>query len=170
MPGTKEEGSTPAVGMSDLERQVVDVFVDGVKVLGLPRSIGEIYGMLFIVPEPLSLDDLVNRLSISKGSASQGLRTLKDLGAVKEIDVEGVRRTYYEADVELKQLVGGLIREQVRPHLESGQLKVGRLLELVGDQNDPKLQEFYDERIEKLEIWMRRGRMVLPLLQKVLGQ
>ncbi|MEM9237311.1 MAG: hypothetical protein AAGB14_11070, partial [Verrucomicrobiota bacterium] len=95
MPTTKEEGSTPAIRMNDLERQVVDVFVDGVKVLGMPRSIGEIYGMLFIAPEPLSLDDLVNRLSISKGSASQGLRTLRDLGAVKETEVKGVRRTYY---------------------------------------------------------------------------
>lgn len=170
MPNTREEGSTPAISMSDLERQVVDVFVDGVKVLGLPRSIGEIYGMLFIAPEPLSLDDLVNRLSISKGSASQGLRTLRDLGAVKETGVEGVRRTYYEADVELKGLVGGFIREQVRPHLESGQLKVGRLQELVGEEEDPGLRSFYDERVEKLEIWMRRGRMVIPLLQKVLGQ
>ncbi|MEM1083920.1 MAG: transcriptional regulator [Verrucomicrobiota bacterium] len=170
MPTTKEEGSTPAIRMNDLERQVVDVFVDGVKVLGMPRSIGEIYGMLFIAPEPLSLDDLVNRLSISKGSASQGLRTLRDLGAVKETEVKGVRRTYYEADVELKRLVGGFIREQVRPHLENGQLKVGNLLELVGEEEDPELRKFYDERVEKLEIWMRRGRMVLPLLQKVLGQ
>ena len=32
---------------------------DGVKVLGLPRSIGEIYGLLFISRHPLSLDDLV---------------------------------------------------------------------------------------------------------------
>jgi HTH-type transcriptional regulator, glycine betaine synthesis regulator len=156
--------------MTALEQQVVDVFVDGVRVLGLPRSIGEIYGLLFIAPQPLSLDDFVSRLGMSKGSASQGLRTLRDLGAVKESSVEGARRVYYEADIELKRLVGGFVREQVRPHLESGQLKVGRLLEAVGEEEDPVLREFYDERVAKLETWMRRGRMVLPLLQKVLGQ
>ena len=170
MPSTQEDGSTPAISINDLEKQVVDVFVDGVRVLGLPRSIGEIYGLLFIAPKPLSLDDFVSRLGISKGSASQGLRTLRDLGAVKETSGEGVRRVYYEADVELKRLVGGFVREQVRPHLESGQLKVGRLLESVAEVEDPELREFYDERVEKLETWMRRGRMVLPLLQKVLGQ
>ncbi len=149
---------------------MIEVFVDGVKVLGLPRSIGEIYGLLFISPEPQSLDDLVHRLGISKGSASQGLRTLKELGAVKDTSGSVSRRTYYQADIELKRLVGGFIREQLRPHLESGQLKVGRLVEAVSEQDDPEMQQFYDERIERLEFWMRRGRQVLPIVQKVLGQ
>lgn len=149
---------------------MVQVFADGVKVIGLPRSLGELYGLLFISPEPLSLDDLVAKLSISKGSASQGLRALKDLGAIREIEVDGARRTFFEADVELKRLVGGFIREQVRPHLESGQIKVSRLLETAAEEPDADRRNFYDLRIEKLEKWMRRGRMVLPLLQKVLGE
>ena len=136
----------------------------------MPRSIGEIYGLLFISPDPQSLDDLVSRLGISKGSASQGLRTLKELGAVKETSVDGNRRTYYQAGVELKPLVGGFVREQLRPHLESGQLKVGRLVEAVGEEEDPEKREFYDERVARLEVWMRRGRQVLPIIQKVLGQ
>lgn len=160
----------PAAELSSLERQVIDVFVDGVKVLGLPRSVGEIYGLLFVSREPLALDDLVARLGISKGSASQGLRTLKGLGAVQDCEVEGTRRAHYEAASDLKRLVGGFIREQVRPHLESGQLKVGRLQEAIGEEEDPELRKFYDERVEKLENWMRRGRMVLPMLQKILGQ
>jgi hypothetical protein len=47
---------------------------------------------------------------------------------------------------------------------------VGRLQELVGEEEDAERRAFYDERVGKLEIWMRRGRMVIPLLQKVLGQ
>lgn len=170
VPQLEDEDATPVAALTALERQVVEVFVDGVRVLGLPRSLGEIYGLLFVSPEPLSLDDLVTRLGISKGSASQGLRTLKELGAVMEDAGVGSRRTYFRAHAELKPLVGGFIREQVRPHLESGQLKVGRLLEAVAGEEDPDLREFYDERVARLEGWMRRGRMVLPLLQKVLGQ
>ncbi|BCX48282.1 transcriptional regulator family [Haloferula helveola] len=170
MPEVQEDGATPVAGLSSLERQVVDVFVDGVRVLGLPGSVGEIYGLLYVSRAPLSLDDLVLRLGISKGSASQGLRTLKGLGAVKEAEVAGARRTHYEAAVDLKRLVGGFIREQVRPHLESGQLKVGRLQEAVAAEDDRETREFYDERVAKLEGWMRRGRMLLPLMQKVLGQ
>lgn len=166
--GADEPGEFPTPG--ELERQVVQVFVDGVRVLGLPKSLGEIYGLIFISPEPLSLDDLVEGLGMSKGSASQGLRALKGLGAIREISVEGSRRTYYVADVELKRLVGGFIREQVRPHLESGQAKIARLLEGAGAERDAVRRDFYFQRIEKLQAWMRSGRMVLPVLQKVLGQ
>jgi DNA-binding transcriptional regulator GbsR (MarR family) len=158
--------------LDTLESQVVAVFVDGVRVLGLPRSIGEIYGLLFISRHPLSLDDLVRLLNISKGSASQGLRMLKSLGAVREAATNGngERRTYYEPAVELKRLVGGFIREQVRPHLESGKTKIDRLAEAASQVEDPEHRQFLSDRVERLEQWMRSGGRVLPVLQKILGQ
>lgn len=155
-----------------IEEQVIGVFVDGVKVLGLPRSIGEIYGLLFISPHPLSLDDLVERLGISKGSASQGLRTLRSLGAVREASAKGLpeRRTHYEAATELKRLVGGFIREQIRPHLKSGRSKVADLQPAIDQLEDEELREFAQERAERLDQWMKNAGRVLPVLQKFLGQ
>lgn len=159
-------------GLDPLERQVVDFFVDGVRVLGLPRSIGEIYGLLFISRSPLALDDLVRRLGISKGSASQGLRMLKSLGAVREAsgNGNGERRTYFEPAVELKRLAGGFIREQIRPHLESGKTRIRQLSETARKVEDPGHRQFLSERVERLEQWMRSGGRVLPILQKILGQ
>lgn len=156
--------------LDPLERQVLSVFVDGVRVLGLPRSIGEIYGLLFVSQTPLSLDDLVLRLQISKGSASQGLRMLKSLGAVREAVGGAERRTYYEPAIELKRLAGGFIREQIRPHLESGKAKINHLAETARDIDDPERRKFLGERVERLETWMRSGGRVLPVLQKLLGQ
>ena len=149
---------------------MVDFFVDGVKVLGLPRSLGEIYGLLFISSKPLSLDDLVLYLGISKGSASQGLRTLRTLGAVHEASGNGDRRTYYEPAINLKRLVGGFIREQVRPHLDSGKTKLKSIAETAKLSDDPQEREFFLDRIERLESWMKRGGQLLPILQKLLGQ
>lgn len=54
-----------------------------VQVFGVPKSVGQIYGLLYGTPEPLSFSDIVERLEISKGSASQGLQLLRSLGAVK---------------------------------------------------------------------------------------
>lgn len=160
-------------GLAPLERQMVAFFVDGVRVLGLPRSIGEIYGLLFVSRSPLSLDDLVERLRISKGSASQGLRMLKSLGAVREANGNNgnaERRTYYEPAVELKRLVGGFIREQIRPHLDSGRNKINQLSETANGVEDPELREFLSDRVERLDQWLRSGGRVLPILQKILGQ
>lgn len=156
--------------LDPLERQVVGVFVDGVKVLGLPRSIGEIYGLLFISQEALSLDDFVQRLNMSKGSASQGIRMLKSLGAIREVNGNADRRTYYEPAVELKRLVGGFIREQIRPHLDSGKSKINLLNSTAESLDDPLRRKFISERLERLESWMTRGGRVLPILQRLLGQ
>jgi DNA-binding transcriptional regulator GbsR (MarR family) len=159
--------------LSPMERQVVAIFVDGVKVLGLPRSIGEIYGLLFVSRSPLSLDDLVQRLRISKGSASQGLRMLRNLGAVREANGangNGERRTYYEPAVELKRLVGGFIREQVRPHLDSGKIKINHLAATARGVDDPEQREFLCDRVDRLNQWLRSAGRVLPILQKLLGQ
>ncbi len=158
--------------IDSIEREVLAVFVDGVRVLGLPPSIGEIYGLLFISQTPLSLDDLVQRLKISKGSASQGLRTLKSLGAVRETDGNGngERRTYYEPAVELKRLVGGFIREQIRPHIDSGRHKIKRLGDLASAETDPDRRKFLLERTDRLDHWIRNGGRVLPIIQRILGQ
>ncbi len=162
------------IKIDTLEEQVVSFFVDGVKVLGMPRSIGEIYGLLFISQSALSLDDLVERLQISKGSASQGLKMLKGLGAVREASISGdnggERRTYYEPAVDLKRLVGGFIGQQIRPHLDSGKSKIKNLASGLDEIDDLERKEFLNERLSRLDQWLRKGSRVLPVLQKILGQ
>ena len=69
--------------ITNAEREVVEFFVHLGRYLSLPRSVGEIYGLLFAKGEAMTLDELVRRLGISKGSASQGLRLLRGVGAVR---------------------------------------------------------------------------------------
>ena len=59
-----------------IEKRLISFFKDGAKIVGLPGSVGEIFGLLFASPKPLTMADLVERLHISKGSASQGLKML----------------------------------------------------------------------------------------------
>lgn len=164
--------SQPNHEIGSVEEQIVAVFVDGVRVLGLPPSLGEIYGILFVSESPLSLDDLVQRLDISKGSASQGIRTLKNLGAIREAERVSPteRRTYYEPAVDLKRLVGGFIKEQIRPHLESGQSKISQLTESAKSLEDSARKQFLNQRIKRLNQWIQNGGKVLPMIQKILGQ
>ena len=147
-----------------LEQGVIALFADGVKVIGLPRSVGEIYGLLFARDASLSLDDLVLILDVSKGTASQGLKMLRTLGAVREVDSADSRKTYYQADLELKSLVGGFIREEVQPHMKSAKLKIETLRELVEEGDD-----FALDRIERLDKWRRKASLLLPIFQKILS-
>ncbi len=152
-------------GLSPLETGVIDLFVNGVRVLGLPKSLGEIYGLLCISPEPLSFDAILNRLQISKGSTSQGLKFLRTLGAVRCVYVAGTRKDHFVAETELKKLVGGFIREELLPHLHSG---TERLEHIDSIPQDPEHEHaaFYQERLSKLNVWHRRTEKFLPLVQR----
>jgi len=147
-----------------VQQQMLDFFADGARVLGLPKSVGEIYGMMYGSEDPVSLDDLVAKLGISKGSGSQGLKMLRTLGAVREVDSDSGRKVFYEADTELKSLVGGFIREEVRPHMKSAKQKIKDMKASAKGEG-----EFYEQRVKKLNSWRKKAGLLLPVLQKILG-
>ena len=93
MPPTPITGNQPdQVKNQNLEIESIDFFVRLMSMLGMPRSVGEIYGLLYFSPVPLPMDQIVSRLGISLGSASQGLKTLRSLKAVRTNYVPGDRR------------------------------------------------------------------------------
>jgi DNA-binding transcriptional regulator GbsR (MarR family) len=162
---------SPGASLSAIEVEVIDLFVSIMRLIGLPRSLGEIYGLLFISTLPLTLDDLVSRLQISKGSASQGLKTLRQIGAVKVTYVPGDRRDHFIAETELKRLAAGFINGQMLPHLETGKARLVRMRELekqVAGKRNSGFSNVHRDRIDKLEHWHRRARALAPLVGKFL--
>jgi len=147
--------------LSELEQEVIDLFVRMAGVLSLPRSVGELYGLLFISPEPLCINDCMKKLNISKGSTSQGLKVLRSFGAVSTVYIPGDRHDFFQADAGLRQIVTGFVNEQVRPHLENGKDRLKRLDELVED-SDPEQKEFFEERVGRLKSWQKRANLLLP--------
>ena len=76
----KQERSASIVGF---EEAVVDFFVDAADLLGVPKSVAVLYGIVFASPQPLSFADIQARGTLSKGSVSQGLRVLREMGPSK---------------------------------------------------------------------------------------
>ena len=124
----------------ELELEAIDYFVRLMSLLGMPRSVGEIYGLLYFSTEPMPMDMIAARLGISIGSASQGLRTLRSLKAVKVTYVLGDRRDLYLAESEFRHLLSTFIKEEIMPHLESGKARIDRMEEILGRDG-----ENYDE-------------------------
>ncbi len=86
-----------------------DNFIEGAghlaSTIGLSRVIGQLYAMLFLNNERLCLDDMAERLKISKGNASVNIRELEKLGVVRKVWVKGSRRDFYEAELDLEKLI-----------------------------------------------------------------
>jgi DNA-binding transcriptional regulator GbsR (MarR family) len=125
-----------------------------------------LYGLLFVSPRPLSMADLSGRLRLSKGATSQGLKFLRNLGAVRGVYVDGDRRDHFVAETELRKLMDGFLREQVRPHLKSGGERLERMRGLANQLSGPD-QSWYAERAERLQRWQSRAERMLPFVVRL---
>jgi DNA-binding transcriptional regulator GbsR (MarR family) len=155
--------------LTEIESEVIALFTRMADLLNLPRSVGELYGILFISSDPLCLDDCRVRLNISKGSTSQGLKILRSFGAIRTVYIPGDRKDYYVAETSLRKIVSGFASEQIQPHVASGEDRVGRIRELM-DGYDEADKEVLQEKIELLDNWQRRAGKTLPLVLKLIGK
>ncbi len=146
-----------------LEIESIDFFVRMMGILGMPRSIGEIYGLLYFSKDPLPMDQIVHKLGMSIGSASQGLKTLRALKAVRTSYVPGDRRDHYLAETEFRRLFSNFIKEQIMPHMVSAKQRIDRMEVALDEQND-EVDEFLKIRVEKLKKLTRAGSRLLPAL------
>lgn len=142
---------------------------------GVPRSVGQIYGLLFASRSPLSFTDIVEQLDISKGSASQGLKLLRSLGAAKAVhrsNIVGQQannsqvRDYYEPELSLRKLVSGILQERVSP-LAIGAHRLTHLRKLA--RAEGVSSAFMLDRVRRLEEWRTRFNIVLPVFSALLG-
>lgn len=153
--------------ITQLEQEIIELFVRMADLLNLPRSVGELYGLLFVTEEPLTIDDCMCKLEISKGSVSQGLRILRSFGAVRSVYVPGSRKDHFVAEMQLRTIAKGFVNEQLKPHLDSGQERLKSIrLQLAGDDPAP---DYLKDRVEQLQKWEKKAGMLLPLIARVVG-
>lgn len=156
--------------VSPAESAVIQFFVHAAASLGAPKSIGELFGLLYCSEAALSFDEIVTRLTISRGSASQGLRFLQGIHAVQTPYPARDRRTYYQAEASLRRLVSGLLQSKVDPHLATAQQRLEAIHETLTTQEaEPNLASREDllKRVEALTTWHRAARELLPGLAQV---
>ena len=144
------------------------------QVLGLPRSTGQIFGLLYLSTEPLTLNKMSAMLGISKGSASTGTRQLAAWGAVRRVWVPGERRDYYEVVEDLGQLIRGSYNNLIKPRIQSSKdrldaLKVKLEEDIKSGVIPCEKKEILEERIKSLEKVHKRLFQFLPLAEKFIN-
>ena len=169
---------TDTAPMAAYEDGLVAVFADLAELFGNPRSYGQIYGLLFSSEEPLTMEEIANRLDISQGSISQGLRQLEAFGAVVKERNNGSRQARYTAKLEMKLLISGFLKERVIPRLESTEARVKALRDSLNSQpsslnsglrSQPSSLSSALFRLDRVAKWHRSARTLLPIARKILG-
>ena len=163
---------------ADYESGLVAIFADLAELFGNPKSYGEIFGLLFAHEEPLTMEEIAQRLEISQGSISQGLRQLESFGAVVKERNNGTRQALYTAKLEMKLLIAGFLKERFIPRLESTEARVKALRTSLNSHPSSLNSSFRSQpsslasmrfRLNRLAKWHRSARTLLPIARKILG-
>ncbi|MGQ0645393.1 MAG: GbsR/MarR family transcriptional regulator [Elusimicrobiota bacterium] len=132
------------------------------------RSIGQIYGLLYLSPAPLSLDDIAKKLSMSKGNASINLRALEAWGAVRPVWISGSRRDHYEADRDIKTVALRRAQEGLAKRLDFAEARFREMKSRVGSDNNGEFMRKQLKVLEQAMSGIRRGLQILPKIAAML--
>lgn len=137
---------------------------------GFSKVMGQLFGVLMLSPEPLSLDDLMERLGLSKASVSTHMRTLEHMGIVREVWVRDDRRKYYRAESDFWQILTNILRSRelrdVNQALQVLEESAERLQQALPEMEpaERQLAEFYLERLGQLQEFFRLAQILLMSL------
>lgn len=84
---------------------------------GINKTMAQIHACMLLSPEPMTTDDVIEELGISRGNANMNIRALVDWGLVNKVFKKGERKDYYEAIKDSLTIARQIARERRRREL-----------------------------------------------------
>jgi len=115
---------------------------------GINKTMAQIHALLMISIEPLSIEEIMDELQISRGNTSMNIRALIDWGIVFKESKSGERKEFFTAEKDLDKLAITIAKErskrEIKPALRI--LKEVSNIEISNSKN----QKQFKEQTEKL--------------------
>ncbi|MEO5562109.1 MAG: MarR family transcriptional regulator [Chitinophagaceae bacterium] len=111
---------------------------------GINRTMAQIHALLLISADPLTQDDLMEELTISRGNANMNIRELINWGLVERVILSGERKEYFVAEKDIWKVVKQIVKERKKRELEPMLKLLDQLEEVEGDKRDKNIKSFVD--------------------------
>jgi DNA-binding transcriptional regulator GbsR (MarR family) len=171
------------------EASVSDVVGRLIEFWGFKRNMGRVWTVLYLSPDPLSAEDLRHALQLSSGAVSMTLSELSRWGVVRRVWIQGERKDFYTAEVQLWRMISRVFNEREKSEVtaaiesfEEALEKLDRIRKTSTDETTRARADLQHERISQLLDLARLGRRLLdalvatakvdaePLVRFLLGQ
>ncbi|MDF3057830.1 MAG: transcriptional regulator, partial [Rariglobus sp.] len=157
-----EPADAPARTLTPAELGMIEHWVQLADTLGFPKSLAQIYGLLFTSKHPVSAQDCVDALKISRSSAGQGLKALKDVGAIRSAFELGARREAFVIEPDLGVVIKSLFTGRVVPAFDLFFDQIESIQPGLTSHTDA----FLTGRIKKLQRWRTKFSHIQKWLTK----
>lgn len=111
---------------------------------GINRTMAQIHSLLMISPKPLSQDDIMEELDISRGNVNMNIRDLISWGLVDRVLLPGERKEYFSAEKDIWKVATQIIKERKKRELDPMLKLLSQLENVDGDKKDPDTKQFID--------------------------
>ncbi len=115
---------------------------------GINKTMAQIHALLYISPNPLSMEEIMEELQISRGNASMNLRSIMEWGIVYKVTKPGERKEFFEAEKNLDELAVKVARERSKREIKP---VVKVLDELQKDVDNSDENKFFIQQISELK-------------------
>ncbi|HSI82180.1 MAG: GbsR/MarR family transcriptional regulator [Candidatus Methylacidiphilales bacterium] len=85
---------------------------------GISRTMAQVHALLLVSPQPLTTDEIMEELKISRGNAHANLRELVGWGLIRGVIRKGERKEYFEAEKDVWRMFCVIARERKRREIE----------------------------------------------------
>jgi DNA-binding transcriptional regulator GbsR (MarR family) len=107
-----------ALDLSDVQDRFINEWGDLVSVWGLNKTMGQIHALLYVTGQPLTAEEIMERLNISRGNVSMNLRALMSWGVVHRQHRKGDRKQYFVAEEDPWRWFKNVVRERRKREIE----------------------------------------------------
>ena len=111
---------------------------------GINRTMAQIHALLLVSPDPLTQDDIMEELNISRGNVNMNIRELISWGLVERVILTGERKEFFSAEKDIWKVVKMIVKERKKRELEPMLQLLDRLEEVEGDKRDKSIKSFVD--------------------------
>jgi DNA-binding transcriptional regulator GbsR (MarR family) len=104
----------------------------------------QIHALLLVSAEPITQDDIMEELNISRGNTNMNIRELINWGLVERVLVQGERKEYFSAEKDIWKVVRQIVKERKKRELDPMLKLLDQLEEVEGDKRDKEVKAFVD--------------------------
>jgi len=154
--------------VEDIQNDFIDTMGEMSERYGSTRVGGLLEGLLLLSREPLSLDDMAERLEVSKASVSTNIRLLERWKVARRVFNRGDRKNYYEVRGDLWEIETEIVTTIMKEELDRFADHLARWKRDLAEteEGDPTDKTFLTKRLEEIDEFLDAGRHVLRLLTR----
>ena len=132
---------------------------------GINKAMAQIQALLFISTQPLSMEDIMEDLQISRGNTSMNLRQLMDWGIVTKELIPGERKEYFTTEKDVQELTRIIAKERSRREIQPV-IKVLNDVSSIKDDGTEKTKELIKQTKALHDLTLNADTMINKLVNQ----